>query len=183
MPDETRQESDLYLIGKVVAAHGLQGALRVLSLTDFPERFLTLKGCLCRKKNDEVTRVSVKRVKLTPKGAIIVIEGVDTREAAEAMVGAELCVTREERWPLEENMFYVSDLLNLAVVDESGVRVGEIADVTRGAQDLLHVRCVSGEVLVPLVDEWVGEINLEAGTVVVRNFTLLSNPEDTGTGS
>ena len=122
-------------------------------------------------------------MKLTPKGAILVLEGVTTREEAEAMAGAEFCVTREERWPLEESMYYISDLMHLEVVDESGGHVGEISDVTRGAQDILHVNCGTEEVLVPLVDEGVGDVNIEAGKVVVKNFDLLRNPDETGTGS
>lgn len=175
---ELQNSHDLVLIGAVVASHGLQGTVRVEPLTDFPERFLSLKTCFLRTRDDQLTSVTIKRCKLAPNGALITFDGIRTREAADLLRGATLEIPMSERWGLPENAFYISDMIGCDAFDEAGNRVGTLTDVLRGAQDILTLQTAQGEILVPFVNEWVGDVNLEQKRIVIRRFNELVSAEE-----
>lgn len=177
MPEPTRQDEEFWLIGTIVAPHGLQGTLRVQPHTDFPERFLKLKVCHLFWPDGRTATAPVKRVKLAPRGVLLNLTTVTTREQADDLRGVQLKVPQHERWPLPEGLYYAGDLIGCRALDEHNTLIGEICAVTRHAQDVLHVNTSNGEVLVPFVEEWVGTVDLETRTVVFKRFERLSSPE------
>jgi 16S rRNA processing protein RimM len=79
--------------------------------------------------------------------------------------GAELAVRREDLVPPEDGTYYVADLVGLEVVEEGGERLGTVLDVLPGpANDALEL---DGGLLLPLVEDCVLEIDVEAGRVLV----------------
>lgn len=168
----------LVLIGAVVASHGLQGTVRVEPLTDFPERFGSLKQCYLRGRDESVSVFSIKRCKSAPNGILITFDGIRTRDEADRLRGATLAVLEEDRWPLPQDAFYLSDLIGCDALNESGQKIGTISDVIRGAQDVLSVDSAQGEVLVPFVHEWVGNVDLAQRTVVIRKFSELAGADE-----
>lgn len=85
-----------------------------------------------------------------------------------------------ERAPLEEGAYYVDDLVGLAVEDPDGEALGTLEGVFLGAaQDIFRVRTSRGDVLVPAVSEYVKEVDVPGGRVVMR---LPRTQEDEGAG-
>jgi 16S rRNA processing protein RimM len=79
--------------------------------------------------------------------------------------GAELAVRREDLPPLEDDAYYVADLVGLEVVEEGGERLGTVRDVLSGpANDALEL---DSGLLLPLVDACVLEIDLAGRRVLV----------------
>jgi 16S rRNA processing protein RimM len=79
--------------------------------------------------------------------------------------GAELAVRREDLPPLEDDAYYVADLVGLEVVEEGGERLGTVRDVLPGpANDALEL---DSGLLLPLVDACVLEIDLAGRRVLV----------------
>jgi 16S rRNA processing protein RimM len=120
-------------------------------------------------------------------GGIILFEGVDGPEKAKALGGSEIVVSREDAAPLDEGEYYVEDLKGLRLVadgsDEnpSGVEAGAVLGIVTGAVDgggglLLEVNVSDadsndkggGARLVPFRDEFIGEVSLEKGTIVLH---------------
>ena len=80
--------------------------------------------------------------------------------------GTELYVHREELPPLEEDAYYVADLVGLDVLDENGVKVGVVHDVLPGpANDVLEL---DTGLLLPLVDACVREVDLAQRKVLLN---------------
>jgi 16S rRNA processing protein RimM len=146
--------SDLVTVGRVGKPHGLGGAFVVEQASDDPERFAVGGRLLVACEPAEI--VESKRA-----GGRPVI-----RLDREVPRGAELRVERAALPDLEEDSFYVSDLVGLSVEEEEGAALGHVVEVAPGpANDVLELD--SGLAL-PLVDACVQKVDLAAGRIVVR---------------
>lgn len=135
-------------VGRVLRALGLDGSVRVKSLSDFPDRFG--RGSSLRVGDRDLTVEAVRR-----QGDEFVIRfaGITDRFGAELLEGQYLTVDLAQARPLPADHFYHFQLVGLTVVDaRTGVAIGEVAEVLPNpANDVLRVVTGSGEVLVPLV--------------------------------
>ena len=160
---------DLLTVGRIVAAQGLQGELRVLPLSDFPERFTSPGSRWLRRRQGTPRTVELRHGRPLPGKDLYVVRlaGVNDRTAAEALVGEDLLVDAADRPPLEPGEFHVLDLVNLEVrLLPAGTPVGRIRDLIHGGNDLLEVELTEGRrVLIPFVDAIVPEVQIEAGWV------------------
>ena len=117
MPPAELLPGELLVVGRLVAAQGLAGELRVLPLSDFPQRF-TRPGRRWLKARGLAARpVDLRSGRQLPGKELFVVRlaDVDTRTAAEALVGQELLVQADDRPPLEPGEFHLLDLVGLAV--------------------------------------------------------------------
>lgn len=177
MPD-TQVSPERIVIGIVVGSHGLQGTLKVEPRTDFPERFEVLKSCFLCRGDEELHIVKIKRCKFAPRGILLTLEGTKTREEADRLRGATIEIPLSERWTLPENCFYISDLIGCHAFDEAGTMIGEIEQVIRGSQDILSITTSKGEILVPFVNEWVGETDVLDRKIVIKRASELISAEE-----
>jgi 16S rRNA processing protein RimM len=169
---------DLRTVGVVVGVHGLQGTLRVAPLSDFPERFAVLHTVYLMRGETVLGAREVKRVKWMKDVLLITLREVTKREEAEELRGVEICVPESEAWQLPENVFYTHELIGFAVVGDDDAVIGTLTGVVEGAQDTLIVETPAGELLVPFVHEWVGEVNAERRTIEVLNWRRLAESEE-----
>jgi len=148
----------LVIVGRVGRPHGTDGAFVVEGGSEDPRRFEV--GASLLVAGELATIVVSRRV---GKGRVAV--RLDRAVAR----GAELAVRREDLVPLESGSYYVADLVGLDVVEAGGERLGTVRDVLPGpANDALELE---GGLLLPLVEECVLEIDVEAGRVIVaRGF-------------
>lgn len=168
-----RQPVRFVAIGEAVAPHALRGELRVLPLTDFPERFAAITQVFLGLPGGEPGGKPVAVERACPQGRFFLVKlaGVDTVEAAEKLRGRLLFVPRDAVAPLPEGRFYVFDLVGLTVADEQGTVLGEVVEVLENpANDLFVVRPPDGgrELLLPALKSVVQEIDLAGGRMVVR---------------
>jgi 16S rRNA processing protein RimM len=165
--DAGQGEGKRVLLGRIAAAHGIRGEVLVKTFTGRPED-IAAYGPL----DDGAGRsITVKVVRVTPKGVVARIAGVADRNAAEALKGAALYVDRVRLPATGEGEFYHADLIGLAAVDPEGRPVGEIVGVYNyGAGDLLELRLAgSGKTeLIAFTDAFVPEVDLAARRAVVR---------------
>lgn len=100
--------------------------------------------------------------------AVFSLEGIDTAEAAREWFGSMVSVLREELPPPAEDEYYWVDLIGCEVTDADGSRVGEITGLTEGpAHDWIAVRREDGELLLPMVSEFIREVDIAGRRVVV----------------
>jgi len=164
-----KERPEWITIGVVTAPQGVRGVVRVLPLTDFPDRLLNLKRVFLLLGESRTER-RVERASPHSRGLFLLkLEGIGDRNAAEALRGAEIQLPRGEAAPLPEGAFYVFDLVGCEVQLLSGERVGELVDVlTTAANDVYVVRRdEGGEVLIPAVRHVVKAIDIDAGKIVV----------------
>lgn len=161
---------NFYLVGKILSAHGVRGDVTVQVWTDRPDRFDV--GCYLWLLSDEGnSRLTVRNVRKGPRGLIIRFESIDTRDQAEQLAGIILAISAIDRGEPEEDAHYVSDLLDCMVVTDDGDNLGRIVDVmSQPHHDLYVVEGPYGEILVPVVREFIQDIDIEQRRVVVRQL-------------
>ncbi len=160
------------LIGRVAGAHGVRGQIRLIPLTDFPERFHSMESVDLYRDGQALGtwKIIATGELLSRRQIILTLEGLGDRDAAQALQGCEIRIAPEERVPLEEGQYWISDLVGLEALDDQGNALGTLTDVGRsGAADLLEITDFQGKVhLIPMVEAFVKEISLERRQVVLH---------------
>jgi 16S rRNA processing protein RimM len=155
-------------VGYVVGVFGVEGAVKVRTLTDFPERFapgaeLFLEGASRR----------VEWSRRQPTGLVVKLAGLDDRDQAAAQRGRYLEVADEALRELPAGRWYHDDLVGLAVATEGGADLGTLVEVlTAPANDVWVARRGSDEHLVPVTREAVLAVDMEARRVTVADWLL-----------
>lgn len=145
----------------------MRGDVVVRSYTDDPAD-VAAYGALSSKDGTRAFELSVKRV--TSKGVVARVAGVDDRDQAEALKGEELYVARDQLGDVDDGSFYYADLIGLRVFDAHGAAVGEVVSVENfGAGDILEVRLSDRKQTeyVPFQEDFVPEVDVAQGRVVV----------------
>ena len=138
---------ELLVVGRLVAPQGLRGELRVLPLSDFPQRFTRAGGRWLQRQGAAARPVTLLGGRPLPgKGLFVVrLEGIDSREAAAAVVGEELLVRASDRPKLARGEFHLMDLVGLEVrLLASGEPLGSVTNLLHAGNDLLDVQ-LNGE--------------------------------------
>lgn len=148
---------DYLLIGKLVKAHGIKGEVKFKPYGDDAANVPHYEEILLRKpEDDEGLLCSVSRWRLTKKLAILKLDGVETCNDAEALVGHEVWVDKEALPVLAEDEFYWHDYIGLKVVTEDGQELGAVATLlAAGPYDVLVVRGSGHEYLIPARNEFI----------------------------
>ena len=153
------------VIGRVGAPHGIRGDLRIIPLTDFPERFTALREVMV---GDEL--LHIEQMKPQGKNILMRFREYGVREEAQRLTGRLLTVAREEAAPLDEGEYYVFDIVGLTVYDEEDNELGSVENVLRtGSNDVYAVRSEDGrELLIPALRAVVQSIDVPSGRMTVR---------------
>ena len=162
VPDASNER---IVIGRVGAAHGIRGELRIIPLTDFPERFPALREVMV---GDEL--LHIESVKPQGKNFLMRFREYAVREDAQKLTGRLLTVARAEAAPLDEGEYYVFDIVGLTVYDEEDNELGTVENVLRtGSNDVYAVRSEDGrEILIPALRKVVRTIDVPNGRMTVR---------------
>jgi len=155
-------------VGRVSGIYGVRGFVRVFSemepreaVADFPHIWVRVPGGVWEFREIESGRAH-------GRGVVLKFVGVDDRELAQAMVGAELEIERSWLPQPESGAYYWADLQGLLVETGSGVTLGQVAGfIQTGANDVLVVRG-EREHLVPwVVGRYVLGVDLAARRIQV----------------
>lgn len=151
---------NLIPIGKIVGAFGIDGRMKIESLTDFPERFDLGKKIYI--KGDEH---KIKWVAWHKTQARVKLDGFTRPEDVEALVGTLVQVPADDRPDLDEDEFYTQDLIGMKVITVDGEDLGELDEVlSLPAHDVLIV----GEVMIPAIEEFVQVVDFDDGIITVK---------------
>lgn len=155
------------LLGRILSAHGIRGDVLVASYASEPQA-IAAYGPL---ETDEAgRRLELSVVRVTPKGVVARVAGVNDRNAAEALKGVALYVDRARLPSAEEGEFYHADLVGLAAEDREGHRIGTVVAVENyGAGDILELRLEGSRQteMIPFADAFVPEVDVAGGRIVV----------------
>ena len=159
----------------IINTHGVMGAVKLESLCDSPEVLASLERVFVL-EGGRYREIKVLHASVFKQFVLATLEGVSDMDSAAAMKGTTLYAARED-FVLEEGDYFIVDLIGLDIIDvESGKVLGRIADViNRGASDIYVVKTPSGERMMPAVEEFVKEIDLERGVFVKTIPGLLSD--------
>jgi len=167
-------EPRFLVIGQVAKAHGVKGELSVIPHTDQPERFGWLDKVYVGDESPVLFEVEGARVH---KGRpLLKLAGCDSREQAQKLSGKLLQVPEDEAIPLEEDEYFLFQLLGLEVETVEGERLGTLTEVIEtGANNVFVVSGEVGELLLPDIPEVISEIDFEQNKMRVLPFPGLLN--------
>jgi 16S rRNA processing protein RimM len=162
--DEAPQPADPVPIGVVVGTHGVRGTLRVRAFGG---------GRHLREGMEPVVggeRHRISGARETPKGFLVDVEGIGSREDARSLKGKELLIGRGDLDLPEEGEYYVADLVGLTAFDDAGEVVGVVSDTFEtAAHEVLVVRERGGrDLYVPFTLEHVPELDPGSRRLVIR---------------
>jgi 16S rRNA processing protein RimM len=141
------------VVAAVVGAHGIAGEVRLKVFAEDLGAHQVLNG----------GAFTLRSVRRGNNGAIARFAEVDSRDAAEALRGTQLWVSRDSLPPLEEGEYYHADLIGLAAVSDTGEPLGVVVAVENfGAGDVIEIERPTGKrFMVPMrtdaVPEWDSE--------------------------
>ena len=161
---------DLLKVVVITTTHGVRGEVKVFPTTDDAERFLDIEYVLLD-TGKELRRLNIQNVKFFKNLAILKFEGVDNINDIEKYKGKSLFVTRENAVELEEDEYYIGDLIGMEVyTDDSEERFGVLKDVMEtGANEVYIITSENhGEVLLPAIHECILDIDVEAKKMKVH---------------
>lgn len=157
-------------MGYVARAHSLTGEVAVKTFDPASEVLLEVPRVLLRLKDGSQLELEVDSARDTPREILIGLTGVENRSRAESLVGATVCVFREDLSAPAEGEFFQGDLVGLTAVTEQGEELGQVAEVwnTGEVPNLVIRRPGAEDLLVPFADDFVPSVNLAEGRLVVR---------------
>lgn len=150
---------ELIRIGKIVNTQGLKGELRIYPDTDYLERFEELDVLHVQGEEDtfEITKVRYKK-----NLVIVKFKGLDHINEVEKYKNRIVYTEKLSAEELEEDRYYVEDLIGMKIVDEKHGEIGELIDVMQNpAHDLYVVKTPEKEILIPVVEAFVGDVDVE----------------------
>lgn len=153
-------------IGQIVAPHGVRGEVRVMPLTDFPERFKKLKVA----RLDDGTSFQVESVRYHQQFVILKFSGLDNRNLVEHMRHRFIEIERKDLMPLPEGHFHIFDIIGLSVYTEQEEFLGKISDVLQtGSNDVYIVEQKDKQpLLIPALKSVVLKVDVPGNKMTVK---------------
>ena len=154
---------DLLVVGQIINTHGLSGEMKVMPLTEDMRRFdhleyVNLKG----------QKIKVEGVKYFKDKVILKLQGINSIEEAEKLKRTYLEIEREDAIELEEDEYFIVDLVGCTVVDTEGFEYGKIKDVIQTPSNDVYWVQGKKEVLVPVLKDIVLDINMDEKLITIR---------------
>ena len=158
---------DKITVGTISGAFGVHGDVRLKSFCADPAAIADYTP-LTHKDGTEITTIVIKG---QTKGALIArIDGVTTKEDADALRGMDLLARRDQLPSLPNDEFYHTDLMGLTAFDTGGAELGRVKAVqSNGADDLLEIVApgLKDSVLVPFTKAIVPTVDLSTGRIIL----------------
>jgi len=159
---------DLVLVGRIARTHGIRGDLLVNPETDFPDERFVEGRVLQLEMPGRSEPVTIASVRFHQGRPLVTFAGVDTMDAAEALIGAELKVPEAEIPPLPAGTYYRHDLVGCQVTDTTGQAIGRVTSVDGPMErSRLVIAGPRGEVMVPMVGGICIRVDPAAKVIVV----------------
>ena len=160
---------NLLQVGVITTTHGIRGEVKVFPTTDDPKRFLDLKNVIL---DDGKTTLDleIQNVKFFKNLVILKFKGIDNINDIEKYKKAGLYVTREDAVELEEDEYFIADLIGMDVISDEGEQLGTISDVLQTGANDVYVISSKGQkdLLLPAIHECVLDVNVEERTMKVH---------------
>jgi 16S rRNA processing protein RimM len=162
------------VVGRLGAVYGIKGWMKITSYTDIPEGIFDYSPWYIQQKG-EWKEVAIEDFKRHGKGLIAKLAGVDVREEAQSMTGAEIAIYATQLPELEDD-FYWRDLIGCAVETDKGYTLGTVSDMMEtGSNDVLVVKANATDAfgkkerLIPfLTEQVIINVDITARKIIVN---------------
>ena len=158
----------MVIMGRIAAAHGIRGWVKVQPFTEYIDSLLDYRTWWIGPEHGPWREVKVGQCEAHHKTLVAQLPDCPDRTAAEKLKGLLIAVPRSSLPKQDNDEYYWSDLIGLAVVNEAGVTLGTVTNLLEtGANDVLSVQGDSGEILIPFVASAIKQGDLKNKTIRV----------------
>ena len=162
------QLEDYFEIGYVIKPHGLKGALNIQFDVDEPGQYTGMESVVV-KIDDNLIPFFISSLQINGNKGILTLEDVHTIEQANELKSGTLLLPLELLPKLDADQFYYHDVIGYFIVDQEKGKLGTIENIFSGGnQDLISMRYLEKEVLIPVNNTIVGEANHEKKEVYIH---------------
>jgi 16S rRNA processing protein RimM len=162
------------VVGYVARAHGITGELGIRTFDAGSDALDDVERVVLRGRDGVEREFAVLGVRPASKEMLLTLDSVEGRSAAEALRGSTVLVYREDLSPPAEGEYFQGDLVGLEAVSPEGEALGKVEEVwNAGPVPTLVIRGGRGELLVPFADDFVSQVDLASGVIVVRPLEFL----------
>ncbi|MGI5947545.1 MAG: ribosome maturation factor RimM [Lachnospiraceae bacterium] len=160
---------EMLRVGVISSTHGVRGEVKVYPTTDDPERFLDLDEVTLDAGREQIV-LKIQNVKFFKNMVILKFKGYDNINDIEKYKGRDLLIRRDQAVDLDEDEYFITDLVGLKVVTEDGTVLGVLKEVMpTGANDVYIVSREDGkELLLPAIKECILNVDLEQGVMNIH---------------
>ena len=155
--------------GEIVNVHGLRGEVKVLTWLDDPEMLCEFERC--RISGKEYVMEQVRGQKTCN---LVKLQGIDTVEAAQLLLGKTLELFRED---IDEEVIFAAELIGVEVFAE-GEKIGKITEVLDYPGNSVYVVNGQYEYMIPAVNQFILETNMEENTMQVKLIEGMRSDEN-----
>jgi 16S rRNA processing protein RimM len=155
-------------IAKITRTHGVRGEVAAILLTDFPERFDQLQNVYLSSE-EEACWEELEKYRFHKDRVILKFRGRDRAHQVQDLLGREVQILEADRMKLPVDTFYDSDLMDCEVFEGSQL-LGRVVGLLKSDADhvnLVVLNAKGEEFMVPLVKEFVKEIDTEGARIAV----------------
>ena len=166
---DSELHDDLVMIGEVVKPHGIRGEIKVYLFSEKPRNFKQYKEIFLQGPTGDSTK-ALKVVKSREQGklAILQLEKIGTREAAEDLQGKNIWINKVNLPALDSGEYYWQQLDGLTVVTEEGQEIGRVTKLfNTTAHDIMVVTGRGHEFMIPVQGDIIRDIDEQEGKVVI----------------
>jgi len=160
-------DENLVVVGRVAGLYGVRGWIKVISYTDPRKNILGYRPWHLERAGN-IEQVDLAAGREQGKGLIAQVAGIEDRDTAAGLIGANILVNRELFAQTGSNEYYWRDLVGLQVATIEGVTLGVVDSLLEtGANDVLVLQGERRRLIPFVVDDIVKRVDLDAGTIVV----------------
>ncbi|MBT3308342.1 MAG: ribosome maturation factor RimM [Gammaproteobacteria bacterium] len=154
-------------LGRVSGLFGVRGWVKIHSDTSPRENILTYKEWILIQNGVEQV-YSIQQGQRQGKGVVVHLEGFADRTEAEVLIGAEIFIRPDQLKPLASDEYYWSELIGCQVSNRQQESLGEVDSLMEtGANDVMIVKLQGKEQLIPFIDPWLIEVDIENQSIIV----------------
>jgi len=169
-------KNSLYIeCGKIINTHGCKGGLKLESWCNSPEELVNLKN-LFLFENGIYKSYKVLKASIFKQFVLVELDGINDMDLAIKLKNNIVYASRDD-FELEDGEYFIADVIGLSVIDVDSNKIyGKISDIiNRGASDIYVITTDNGEVMVPVVDEFIKDVNIEKGIVLIKPIDGMFN--------
>ena len=154
-------------IGKIVGTHGLKGELKIKSNSDFNEQRFKKGNCLIINYNNQDEELTIATVRVHKGNYLISFKDLQNINFVEKYLGC-FVYGKKEDIELDDGEFLYSDLIGCVVVNNND-NIGVVDSITtNGPQDILVVKTDKKNILIPYVDAFIKDVNIDRKEIQVE---------------
>ena len=160
----------MLIIGKIINTHGINGEVKILEQTDFPERFSVGNTIFMINSKNKAIPIEIEGFRQMNKFGLLKIKGYDHIETVEPLKGLELKIKKDQVGKLDAGEYYYFEIIGCEVYTTSGELIGIIDSVmSPGANDVWVVKDKKNkEYLIPFIPPVVKSVDIENKRVEIE---------------